>query len=1028
MNLGRISQAFTLADEGQLSEAEYIANGFDIPNTVWACMIKAKVALKRDLVAEAENFFSYAKEKEKHVRDKTMQEFIGVHFGIIGAEINAVKGFQELAAESLEKMLANSTNKNYLKEIEFALKNLKIQGFKKEEKKETRKVDEFFKLFQNHFSVTPNTKWHVVSSVWFSNWLRYVGGNLSDLPFPFQLQPGSVNTFPGKVNNSDILCIKEEIKKVLEDPVHPYFSYLLKPGLVEAVDYVLVPTKAFEILKNSCGVEQDIVRYAIEQNDTIYQIEVYLKIIKVAFMLKNSLIVQNFSISRKNNISYIKKIVLKTFNLHSQSRAWKIDINKLPLNRLQVITSKSFEVFIDGTIIEEETVIDDAEIAEGNILLIEVPQNKKYIYTDNNNCLKGKCSFCQCSSKKVSCSTCRVKLYCTSDCEKLHKNEHKVSCKPRKKKFLSFLSCFCRQSATLSDSEDDNIVLPMQYKGKIMKRSVKFAGLQNLGNTCFMNSAVQCLTHTEALTSFFLSGEYSSKINKTNPLGTKGKIALAYAELLNMMRTGNEIAVAPWKLKKTIAQFAPQFLGHQQHDSHELLLFLISGLHEDLNQISKKPYFDSDIKETTDHEMAAESWKRHTLRNKSVIVDLMYGQYKSTLHCPRCKKYSYSFDPFNCLSLPIPQSVQKKIQIIFIPYPPSEISTIFTLVIESKTKISEIILKISQYFNREGLNIIPMQNKESAMTLISEDFAIVDIRGSSLFLYELPAEYSEFVIMNIIKEGAYSIECYPRLIGVNKLGTHSDFHRRIFDFFKPFFGRSANNETFASMLEQNIYKVTYDARRTNPCLLCVSKICEGCVISPDLTKITPFFKGKNYFPVNITFLRNGLRSVIDLSTLKNSVHSKNIQENPSSNISIYDCFKSFSLPEVLDKQNLWYCSTCKMHVQASKKFEIYKVPPILIIHLKRFKTHGFYREKLSVPINFPRKDLDLTEHVIGVQPPIYDLYAVSNHFGALAGGHYTASVCHESSEKWYNCNDSEVSESKEISEVSSYVLFYKARV
>ena len=53
--------------------------------------------------------------------------------------------------------------------------------------------------------------------------------------------------------------------------------------------------------------------------------------------------------------------------------------------------------------------------------------------------------------------------------------------------------------------------------------------------------------------------------------------------------------------------FAPQFLGHQQHDSHELLLFLISGLHEDLNQVTKKPYFNNDIKETNDREMAAES-------------------------------------------------------------------------------------------------------------------------------------------------------------------------------------------------------------------------------------------------------------------------------------------------------------------------------------------------------------------------------------------------------------------------------------
>jgi len=105
---------------------------------------------------------------------------------------------------------------------------------------------------------------------------------------------------------------------------------------------------------------------------------------------------------------------------------------------------------------------------------------------------------------------------------------------------------------------------------------------------------------------------------------------------------------------------------------------------------------------------------------------------------------------------------------------------------------------------------------------------------------------------------------------------------------------------------------------------------------------------------------------------------------------------------------------------------VYKVPQVLIIHLKRFRTQGYTREKLTTQVNFPVDNLDISQYVIGDQKPgPYELFAVSNHFGALVGGHYTASV--KIGPKWFYCNDSEISETKELSETSSYVLFYRQK-
>jgi ubiquitin carboxyl-terminal hydrolase 4/11/15 len=51
-----------------------------------------------------------------------------------------------------------------------------------------------------------------------------------------------------------------------------------------------------------------------------------------------------------------------------------------------------------------------------------------------------------------------------------------------------------------------------------------------------------------------------------------------------------------------------------------------------------------------------------------------------------------------------------------------------------------------------------------------------------------------------------------------------------------------------------------------------------------------------------------------------------------------DCLKEFKQTELLDEDNKWYCNKCKDHVQATKTLEIFRVPRILVISLKRFKT------------------------------------------------------------------------------------------
>jgi ubiquitin carboxyl-terminal hydrolase 4/11/15 len=123
-------------------------------------------------------------------------------------------------------------------------------------------------------------------------------------------------------------------------------------------------------------------------------------------------------------------------------------------------------------------------------------------------------------------------------------------------------------------------------------------------------------------------------------------------------------------------------------------------------------------------------------------------------------------------------------------------------------------------------------------------------------------------------------------------------------------------------------------------------------------------------------------------------------------IHLEDCLDEFAKEEVLSAEDPWYCPRCKAHKQASKKFELWKCPDILVIHLKRFSSSRSLRDKIDAMIDCPIEGLDLSKRV-GItegKPMLYDLIAVDNHYGGLGGGHYTASVKNWFDGKWYYCD------------------------
>uniref|UniRef100_A0AAR2K8D7 ubiquitinyl hydrolase 1 n=1 Tax=Pygocentrus nattereri TaxID=42514 RepID=A0AAR2K8D7_PYGNA len=154
------------------------------------------------------------------------------------------------------------------------------------------------------------------------------------------------------------------------------------------------------------------------------------------------------------------------------------------------------------------------------------------------------------------------------------------------------------------------------------------------------------------------------------------------------------------------------------------------------------------------------------------------------------------------------------------------------------------------------------------------------------------------------------------------------------------------------------------------------------------------------------------------------------------------CLNLFTKPEVLAPEEAWYCPKCQQHREASKQLLLWRLPNVLIIQLKRFSFRSFiWRDKINDMVDFPVRNFDLSKFCIGQkedvqQPPIYDLYAVINHYGGMIGGHYTAYArlpndknSQRSDVGWRLFDDSTVTTVEESQVVTryAYVLFYRRR-
>lgn len=262
---------------------------------------------------------------------------------------------------------------------------------------------------------------------------------------------------------------------------------------------------------------------------------------------------------------------------------------------------------------------------------------------------------------------------------------------------------------TSSNSNNDDIE---KERAGYMTRGL--SGLENIGNTCYMNSILQCLALLVTFSSWLRKNKFMDRLHKNiiEKLKTEHRknpnekldisqekisklceesIVYNLAEVFKKMWDKN-CTVVPKTLKMNVSKLCPTFSGATQNDSQELLIFLLDRIHEETKsnvhvlfpdvpngvlefareqkkcmrmlenpgiKIDEKEniqkmflkYRKEHIKDATLHK-AYTFWKKHVEKSHSVITDLFTGLYYSRIRCKECGMDSGSFEPFTIFSIP----------------------------------------------------------------------------------------------------------------------------------------------------------------------------------------------------------------------------------------------------------------------------------------------------------------------------------------------------------------------------------------
>ncbi|XP_056286045.1 ubiquitin carboxyl-terminal hydrolase 31-like [Pseudoliparis swirei] len=615
---------------------------------------------------------------------------------------------------------------------------------------------------------------------------------------------------------------------------------------------------------------------------------------------------------------------------------------------------------------------------------------------------------------------------------------------------LSTLSHFGTDGHAAEDEKDDATVNPSSTTGGSVPSDDSdcggfpfgdkvpgVAGLKNHGNTCFMNAILQCLSNTELFAEYlaleqFKEGETAGATTgggggdraKANGLQKKGlqqpesgEVTEQLSGLVRALWTFEYTPQHSRDFKNVVSKSALQFKGNSQHDAQEFLLWLLDRVHEDLNHIIH-PDIRPPRKPPIEEENAPEGSPLPA--PGSFVHELFQAQYRSSLTCPHCQKQSNTFDPFLCISLPIPVPHTRPLYVtvvyqgkcshcmrVGVAVPLSGTVSRLRQAVAQETKIpAQQIVLTEMYFDGFHRSFC---DDDDDLEIIQE--------SDSIFAFETPELFRPEQIRS--KRGG-SPHAY---LNQNNLKYSTDNNRLSTQIQEPTTPPPQSPHKNSGQAEKIILLVCNRAcagqqgrRFGNPFILYLERTVTWDVLQKEIlekmrhllrpgvfVQVGPFtlrvvgVVGITYLlpqeeqplchpsverafkscgpggPPHVKIVVEWDKETKDYLFKRTedeyipdaeSVRQAKEQHLQPQTCSLAQCFQLYTKEEQLAPDDAWRCPHCKQLQQGSIKLSLWTLPDILILHLKRFRQDGDRRMKMQNMVKFPLAGMDMAPHMV----------------------------------------------------------------